>query len=440
MPYFLVSDFKGGLDVRKSPWTAEAGTLQTFTDGHITRGAEIEKRKAFSTVGGLLSATKSLVTSRTASGRGLMVFGSDPTPAGLPSGVTYQRLQHPDGGIALTDIAAVTLFDGLPYVVADFADGSQWHYYNGDLVTDWGAGIARANMTGNSGVAEHLRALIDANQNYVATRSGSQITVVGIPGVEYDVSTSTLNRDGGVNDQSLTVTELEAPITPVTAVNAMGQFAILEGSVGAANFIQNVRVDVGGSLTDLISSTVPFNGSPEQTAADVVTEINNGTPTHGYAASSKYGRVFIYAPASTGVGANGRAVEVIAKGNVILYEGRFAITGGTSGGGNHIDMVRVNGANIMSGLVAWATSDSATAASVAANIVAFASSPKMNARAVGNTVYVSPEKIRSDDSQQLNLNVDSGGTVSTGSGSPPRVIVDNGDYRDVDPGFPVVMP
>ena len=443
MPYFLVSDFRGGLDVRKSPWTAEAGTLQAFTDGHITRGGEIEKRKEFTDVGDLLASTRALIAARAGgSPRGLVVFGSVPPPGGLPAGVTYQRLQHPDGTAAMTGVAAMTLFDGLPYVVADFADGSQWHFYNGELVTDWGAGVVRPAMLNNDAIAEHLRSLIDASDSYTATRTGNQVTVVGGLGVEYEAAGATLNVPGGVDNQTLTITELEAPIVPIAAVPAMAEFAILEGSDdnGVANYIQAVRVDVGGVFTDLLTGNIAFNTSPELTALDVVEDINTGTPGHGYFAATQFGRVFIYAQGAPGVAGNGRVLEVTAKGDVILYNGKFAITGGTSGASNELVMVRVNGANIMSVAVAWATSDSATAAAVASNIRAFASSPKYNARAVANVVYVSPEKIRSDDAIQLTLNVDTSGTVGAGGGLEPPIIGDNPGYNDPPREVPELTP
>lgn len=427
MPYFLISDFRSGLDVRKSPWTAEAGTLQAFVDGHVTRGGEIEKRKEFTDEGDLLAATHSLVAARAGStARGLVVFGSAAAPS-LPAGVTYQRLQHPDGTGEMSGVAAMTLFDGRPYVVADFDDGSQFHFYDGALVTDWGAGVVRAAMTTNAQIAEHLRQLIDADANYSATRVGSTITVTGPAGTNYSVATETSNVAGGTNDQTLTYTELVAPVAPVAEVVAFAEFAIIEGSVGAANYIDKVRVDVGGVFTDLISTTVPYNTSPELTALDVVTAINAGTGTHGYSASTRYGKVYVYAPASVGATANGRVIEVTAKGDVVLYDGRFAITGGSAGAGNELIMVKVNGANVMSAAVAWATSDSATATAVAANIVAFASSPKMNARAVGSTVYISPEKIRSDDAVSYTVNVSTGGDVTSGAGDTPPI---EGQYPD----------
>lgn len=430
MPYFLVSDFRGGLDVRKSPWTAEAGTLQEFTDGHITRGGEIEKRKEFTDEGDLLAATYSLVAARAgSSARGLVVFGSAAAPS-LPAGVTYQRLQHPDGIASMSGVAAMTLFDGKPYVVADFDDGSQFHYYDGAIVTDWGAGIVRHAMTTNDQIAEHLRSIIDADANYTATRVGDQITVTGPAGTDYTVSTETVNVAGGVNDQVLTYAELVEPIVPVAETVAFAEFSILEGSVNAANYIDTVRVDVAGVFTELIVNNVPYNTSPELTALDVVTEINANTGTHGYSAVTRYGKVYIYAPAGAGAVANGRVLEVTAKGDVILYSGKFAITGGSSGASNELIMVKVNGADVMSAAVAWATSDSATATAVAANIVAYASSPKMNARAVGNNIYISPEKIRSDDAITYTVNVTTGGDVTTGGGSDPPIIDQYPDYSD----------
>ena len=47
MPYFLIENFKSGLDVRKSVLTAPAGTLTRLVNAAITPGGEIKKRKAF---------------------------------------------------------------------------------------------------------------------------------------------------------------------------------------------------------------------------------------------------------------------------------------------------------------------------------------------------------------------------------------------------------
>ena len=47
MPYFTITDFAAGLDLRRSTLTAPAGTLRSMTNCHVTPGGEIEKRMAF---------------------------------------------------------------------------------------------------------------------------------------------------------------------------------------------------------------------------------------------------------------------------------------------------------------------------------------------------------------------------------------------------------
>lgn len=53
MPYLVVQDFKLGLDARKNIITSPPGALIKCANAHITRGGEIEKRKAFELVADL---------------------------------------------------------------------------------------------------------------------------------------------------------------------------------------------------------------------------------------------------------------------------------------------------------------------------------------------------------------------------------------------------
>lgn len=62
MPYFTITDFAAGLDLRRSPLTAPAGTLRTLTNAHVTPGGEIEKRYAFSKFDSVPADTKGLVS------------------------------------------------------------------------------------------------------------------------------------------------------------------------------------------------------------------------------------------------------------------------------------------------------------------------------------------------------------------------------------------
>jgi hypothetical protein len=45
--YYEIANFQAGMDLRKSPLTAPAGTLRLLQNAHITQGGEIEKRPAF---------------------------------------------------------------------------------------------------------------------------------------------------------------------------------------------------------------------------------------------------------------------------------------------------------------------------------------------------------------------------------------------------------
>ncbi len=133
MPYISVDDFKGGMDRRRSLLSSVPGTLYAVKNAHLTRGAEIAKRKAFVAEYSLPAGTFGLQ----AAGGGLYVFGSGVDP-GVPSGVTYQRLQDGGGG-TMTGIVWTAVFGGQIYAIADFA-GTIHHFYNGTRVSDWDGG------------------------------------------------------------------------------------------------------------------------------------------------------------------------------------------------------------------------------------------------------------------------------------------------------------
>ena len=130
MPYFLIDDFAGGLDTRKSALTSPAGTLQRLNDCVITPGGEIAKRKAFVQVADLtgtfgLAATESTLYAFT-NNTDVAVPGS-----GVPGvGLVYQKLpnSHP---LMQTDFDT---YDGGIYVVCEEQDtGQSPHYYNAVL-------------------------------------------------------------------------------------------------------------------------------------------------------------------------------------------------------------------------------------------------------------------------------------------------------------------
>lgn len=132
-----VREFTGGLDTRKLPETSKGGTLVQAVDGHINRGGEFEQRAAFVPVYALPKGTVSLAFTKD----GPVVFGSIPDP-GVPNGVLYQRLQHPDGATELVSVPSFDLFAGKIFAVGVFADGDVYQFYNGKRVTNYGSNSA----------------------------------------------------------------------------------------------------------------------------------------------------------------------------------------------------------------------------------------------------------------------------------------------------------
>lgn len=417
MAYYLIEDFRSGLDVRRSPWSSPAGTLQVLNDAHITRGGEIEKRKAFVEMGVFPAGTFGLAADKD----GLVTFGSAATPGALPAQVRYQRLQSPNGA-QMIGVDATTLFTGRLYTVARFADGKQWHFYDGRQVEDWGAGEVQPYMANNAGIAQHLADIINARGEYSATVVGNSVHITGAPGDDFEVTAVPSNVPGGVDDQALVVNVVQQPIAPVAGVPAKGEFAIIGGKAGSGNQIDHVRVYNGGSYVDLITSPIPFDAAgPSYTALNVVSAINNRSHITGYRATSIVSRVIIYSSDSAGSAANGFVIQAKASGQVVLADGSFRITGGSSGGTDSISSIKANGVEILGATINWDTSNTATAEAVAAQIRAYSSNPKYTALADGESVRVSRETVRSDDPAIITLSVTVNGSFGSGNAPPPPV-------------------
>lgn len=207
-----VREFTGGLDTRRMPETTSGGVLIQATDGHITRGGEFEKRAALVPQYVLPDGTVGLAYTRL----GIFVFGSGAAPA-LPPGVSYQRLQHPDGVSTLIDVPSFDLYKGKIYAVGEFSDGSRQHYYDGVLVADWVDGRARATFRVTAGASGS---------------SISGITVNGIAIISSSVNWSTSNATTATAIAAAINTATSSP--EYTAIAVADQVVILAANAGAA--------------------------------------------------------------------------------------------------------------------------------------------------------------------------------------------------------------
>jgi hypothetical protein len=136
MAYTLVDNFSGGVDRSRPRYVGPPGSLWSGINGHLSRGGDFEKRKAFVATYSLPAGTVGMAKVAA----GLVVFGSAVAPA-MPPGVAYQRLAHPtDATRTLIRIISLDLYNGFVYAIAQYDNGDIRHFYNGAEVTSWDDG------------------------------------------------------------------------------------------------------------------------------------------------------------------------------------------------------------------------------------------------------------------------------------------------------------
>ena len=179
MGYIVVENFRFGLDTRRLDLNSRPGVLIDLVNAHIDQGGQVEKRKAFTRtslgnpgVGFGLEALKD----------SLVVFGSVADPGGWPTGVTYQRLVHPDGATAIAEIIASTVFNGKAFVIAKFADSRRFIFYDGTLLPDSYLGLVLVATTGDIAVQIAVAISTQGAGLYTWTISGNVLTNTGSSG------------------------------------------------------------------------------------------------------------------------------------------------------------------------------------------------------------------------------------------------------------------
>lgn len=318
MTTLWVREFTGGLDTRRLPETTLGSSLIEAVNGHVDRGGQFEKRAAFVAAYTLPAGTLGLAYDRNS----LVVFGTGAEPPGMPAGVRYQRVEHPTTpALTLVTVPSFDLYAGLVYVVAEYSDGSIYHFYNGTAVADFADGRARTSF---------------------------QVTGGSI-----------------------------MPATP-----AVGSFEVTGGSSGVGNQVADLTID-GVSV---ISGPVAFGANNADTAADIAADINGYTSSPNYTATSS-GQTVTITAAATGPLINGKAIIATLDGDVTTGNHQN-MAGGANAVSSTLTSLTVNGIAIISGSVAWATSHSATASAIATAINAYTSSPDYTATAVGDAVNV----------------------------------------------------
>lgn len=257
MAYLVIENFVGGLDTRRNILTSKPGNLVRLDNCHITRGGEIERRKAFQMVGVLPIGTYGLE----ACGNDLFVFGSIPKPNNIPPSITYQRLLHPDGpSISMTKVISFTSYAGKPFVIAEFSDNARYCYYDGQIVTDSVNGIYRLSHGDVEGFLNHIKSLLPSGYTATVSSSGMTLAILGPQGKSYTLSS---NTSGKFTASAPTTTQ--TAVKPIPEVLAKGSFIISGGSSNPARILKDGRNMDAASCPGIRSIRV---GASSVTAAD----------------------------------------------------------------------------------------------------------------------------------------------------------------------------
>lgn len=129
---FSITDFKQGLDTRKTPLTAPGGSLRILENAVVNQGGEIEKRYAFVPMTTIPQGAQYLF----GQGNSLHVFGSGVTvpPGSLPVPIISHVLEPPPE--QLSAIIDVEAYADKFFVCGMGASGTTYCWYDGTLVTE----------------------------------------------------------------------------------------------------------------------------------------------------------------------------------------------------------------------------------------------------------------------------------------------------------------
>ena len=359
MPYILIEDFKGGIDTRRTVITSVPGTAVNLKNCHVTRGGEIEKRRAFTK---LVDLPEGKTFGLTAVGGRVYVFGSEPpttsgttslpaasTPA-QPLWLQYLQMEHATGSsIKMRQVLSVDWFNAKPFVAAEFDDGMFYHYWGGEhdpgysgsgspvnRITDFYDGRGKRSIKVNAGSATGTFAKVD-------------VTITG--GTQF--STNRID--------SITINGVELLDSPVAHTGDNGTTKVaLQAAINANTSSPNYTATDPGGLG---------SGSPSfQINANVNGESQNGFPV------------------------------------VATTSGDFTLTISSTLSGAENDKLTdltVNGVKIIENPVYWETSHSYTASKIADEINRVSTSPEW-------------EAISDDDSPEVIIRAEEHGSWSNG--------------------------
>ncbi len=353
MPYFAIEDFRAGMDTRRMPVLSVPGSLLSLVNGHINRGGEIEKRLAFVPLVDLPASTFGLA----AVGGVLYTFGSVAPasvtfPANAPANLVYQQLTHPSGA-AMAKVIQVSAFSGKPYVIAQYDDGSVFHFYNGTRHAEFTEARARASFTITGGTTGGVSATtsftvtggINSSSDRITSIRAGTLAILTQP-VQHNGSNSSTaaaiaaginsfvgNPDFTAVASGSTVTI--AAVTPGTTFNGLaltvsttGSFSV-SGVGSLAGGIDNAVTALTVDGVNIIGSAIAHTGNNATTAAAIAAAINEYQSAPEYRALAVGNKVNVIIQ-EAGAANNGKTLAITKAGNVTTDVASVALAGGVN--------------------------------------------------------------------------------------------------------------
>lgn len=318
----IFSSFQDGLDTRRSILTTSVHALQTAVNVHINQGAEVEKRRAFVDFG----ATAATEFGLELTDAGLVNFGS--AAVGIePSGVAYQRLQHPsDVTKSMTAVLCSCSFGGKAWVVAQFSNGDVFIYYNGAVISATTNGLVLTGAATNLAVATQFYNYV--NSAYynslglfasapVLIGTSYYVDIYSTPGVSFSLVPSIVTSAAGTIGTLLISSQSQG--TAFSQANFA--FAVYMGKTGTISSVL-VSTDNGATYgVSLLGAAVgwaPSDTTGYATALNIAATVSSSLTSLPITAQANNNQIVLLADTTLGATPNGYPVKLTTTGDFCL--------------------------------------------------------------------------------------------------------------------------
>lgn len=340
------SNFKNGLETRRSELTTQPGALLTLQDAFVNEGAEIEKREAFTKASDAAPDTFSIE----ASGVGVTTFGSIADPGGWTPPVTYMRLQHPavlDGAVevlgqnnpfAMVGVNCSTSFGGEPWVAATFADGNTYCFWATNYVPAFRNGLVIQDGTAtpqarNLFIATQLRNQLASFSPEIYSVGALTNSGIGyyfdfqsVPSYPFSLVATAVSNTGGT-----IVAKVVSNQTDGTQGSAAATSFSLLTATAITDTVTSIKVQFNGvNWTEILGATVAWAVDITTMAAAVASQINLFQSGFIDSATSSVGVVSIALDPALGPAQNNLKIQVTTGGNTTIGSGTTTTPGGLS--------------------------------------------------------------------------------------------------------------